>query len=127
VASLPKSYLLFQSKYILDLFDHARMTDNKIVDIPLDAKAKYTPTNGDPLHDPSLYCLIVGSLVYLTVARLMLSTLLVSLLVLPLPFMGLLFYRFFGIFEKSKKHDVLSRSSTEADYRVMAVTTSEIV
>ncbi|GJV92761.1 gag-pol polyprotein [Tanacetum coccineum] len=84
---------------------------------------------------------LYGSLVYLTVARLMLSTLLVSLLVLPLPFMGLLFYRFFGIFESTtgfcvflgdsliswKSKNVLSRSSTKADYRVMAVTTSEIV
>ncbi|GKB61719.1 uncharacterized mitochondrial protein-like protein [Tanacetum coccineum] len=70
VASSPKGYILSQSKYIDDLFDHARMTDNKIVDIHLDAKAKYSPTNGDPLPDPSLDRTIVGSLVYLTVIRL---------------------------------------------------------
>ncbi|GKD39741.1 uncharacterized mitochondrial protein-like protein [Tanacetum coccineum] len=45
------------------------MTDNKIADIPIDAKAKYTPIDGDPLPDPSLYHTIVGSLVYLTVTR----------------------------------------------------------
>ncbi|GJT45693.1 zinc finger, CCHC-type, retrotransposon gag domain protein [Tanacetum coccineum] len=44
--------------------------NNKIVNIPLDAKAKYTPTNGDPLRDPSLYHIIVRSLVYLKVTRL---------------------------------------------------------
>ncbi|GJX65181.1 gag-pol polyprotein [Tanacetum coccineum] len=55
VASSPKGYLLFQSKYIDDLFDRARMIDNMIADIPIDAKAKYTPTDGNPLPDPSLY------------------------------------------------------------------------
>nr|GEW23579.1 putative reverse transcriptase domain-containing protein [Tanacetum cinerariifolium] len=64
VASSPKGYLLSQSNYIVVLFDCSRMTDNKIVDIPLDGK--YTLTYGDPLHDPSLYHTIVGSLVYLT-------------------------------------------------------------
>nr|GEZ37458.1 hypothetical protein [Tanacetum cinerariifolium] len=63
VASSSKGYLLSQSKYIADLFDRARMTDNKIADIPLDGK--YTPTDGDPLPDSSLYRTIVGSLVYL--------------------------------------------------------------
>nr|GEW54268.1 hypothetical protein [Tanacetum cinerariifolium] len=43
--------------------------DNKIVDIPSNSKAKYTPTDGNPSHDPSLYRTIVGSLVYLIVAR----------------------------------------------------------
>ncbi|GKE67183.1 gag-pol polyprotein [Tanacetum coccineum] len=44
--------------------------DKMVKDIPIDAKAKYTPTDGDPLPDPSLYQTIVGSLVYLTVTRL---------------------------------------------------------
>ncbi|GJW81309.1 uncharacterized mitochondrial protein-like protein [Tanacetum coccineum] len=65
VASSPKGYLLSQSKYIADLFDHARMTNNKIADIPIDAKANDTPTDSDLLPDPSLYRTIVGSLVYL--------------------------------------------------------------
>nr|GFC24403.1 uncharacterized mitochondrial protein AtMg00810-like [Tanacetum cinerariifolium] len=67
VASSPKGYLLSQSKYIVDLFDHGRITDNKISDIPLDGK--YTPTDDDHLLDPSLYRMIIGSLVYLTVTR----------------------------------------------------------
>ncbi|GKA96102.1 uncharacterized mitochondrial protein-like protein [Tanacetum coccineum] len=68
-ASSPKGYLLFQSKYIGDLLNRARITDKMVKDIPIDAKAKYTPTDGDPLQDPSLYRTIVGSLVYLTVIR----------------------------------------------------------
>ncbi|GJZ87264.1 uncharacterized mitochondrial protein-like protein [Tanacetum coccineum] len=73
VASSPKGYLLSQSKYIGDLLDRARITDEMVEDIHIDAKAKYTPTNGDPLHDPSLYRTIVGSLVYHQIF-LMLST-----------------------------------------------------
>nr|GEX65249.1 hypothetical protein [Tanacetum cinerariifolium] len=116
VASSPKGYLLSQSKYIDDLFDRARMTDNKIFDIPIDAKSKYTPTDGDALPDPSLYRTIVGSLVYLTAGdvvthksttRFFLGDLLISW--------------------KSKKQEVLSKSFTEAEYRATAVTASEIV
>ncbi|GKF46230.1 hypothetical protein Tco_0136032, partial [Tanacetum coccineum] len=93
------------------------MTDNMIAKIPIDVKAKYTPTDGDPLPDPSLYRTIVGSLVYLTVILLMLSKLLISLLLLQLQYIGLLSYRFFSIFVRfaylveSKKQDVLSNSS----------------
>ncbi|GJU14416.1 hypothetical protein Tco_1142382 [Tanacetum coccineum] len=45
------------------------MTNNNIADIPFDAKEKYTPTDVNPLCDPSLYHKIVGSLVYFTVTR----------------------------------------------------------
>jgi hypothetical protein len=45
------------------------MTNNKVGNIPLDAKAKYTPTDGDLLPNPSLYHTIVGSLFYLTMAQ----------------------------------------------------------
>ncbi|GJV87666.1 retrovirus-related pol polyprotein from transposon TNT 1-94 [Tanacetum coccineum] len=69
VASSLKGYLLSQSKYIGDLLDRARITYKMVEDISIDAKAKYTPPNGDPLPDPSLYRTIVGSLVYLTVTR----------------------------------------------------------
>ncbi|GJT91471.1 uncharacterized mitochondrial protein-like protein [Tanacetum coccineum] len=55
VASLPKGYLLSHFKYIGDLLDCARITDKMVEDIPIDAKAKFTPTDGDPLPDPSLY------------------------------------------------------------------------
>ncbi|GJZ72583.1 uncharacterized mitochondrial protein-like protein, partial [Tanacetum coccineum] len=150
VASSPKGYLLSQSKYIGDLLDRARITDEMVEDIHIDAKAKYTPTNGDPLHDPSLYRTIVGSLVYHQIF-LMLSTCtqFQTLLFPSTSYLDLhaycdadwagdsvtrksttgfcVFLRDSLISWKSKKQDVLSRSSTEAEYRAMAVTTSEIV
>ncbi|GKE08147.1 uncharacterized mitochondrial protein-like protein, partial [Tanacetum coccineum] len=59
VASSPKGYLLSQSKYIGDLLDRARITYKMVEDILINAKAKYTLTDGDPLLDPSLYQTIV--------------------------------------------------------------------
>nr|GEU52887.1 uncharacterized mitochondrial protein AtMg00810-like [Tanacetum cinerariifolium] len=158
VASSPKGYILSQSKYIGDLLDRARITDKMVKDIPIDAKAKYTPTDGDPLLDPSLYRTIVGSLVYLTVTRpdisyavhivssgYFVSDIFVFLYVslnlrayCDSDWVGDSIYRksttgfciFLGdslISWKSKKQDVISKSSTEAEYRAMAVTTSGVV
>ncbi|GJY32850.1 uncharacterized mitochondrial protein-like protein [Tanacetum coccineum] len=180
VASSPKGYILSQSKYIGNLLDRARIINKMVEDIPIDAKAKYTPTDGDPLPDPSLYRPIVGSLVYLTVTCPDISyavhimhvclglsdTVSIGLAVLHIlrylrgtQFQTLLFPStsaldlraycdsdwagdvvsskstngfciFLGdslISWKSKKQDVFSKSSTEAKYRAMAVTTSEIV
>ncbi|GKE10469.1 uncharacterized mitochondrial protein-like protein [Tanacetum coccineum] len=152
VTSSPKGYLLSQSKYIEDLLNRARIINKMVEDIPIDAKAKYTLTDGDPLPDPSLYQTILGSLVYLTVARLNISYAVHIFQTLLLPSMSALdlgaycdsncagdvvlckpitgFCIFLGdslLSWKSKKQDVLSKSSTEAEYRAMAVTTSEIV
>ncbi|GJT12041.1 uncharacterized mitochondrial protein-like protein [Tanacetum coccineum] len=56
-------------RYFLGIEVASSPKDNEIVDMPIDAKAKYAPTYGDPLPDPSLYRTLVGSLVYLTVTR----------------------------------------------------------
>ncbi|XP_022158866.1 uncharacterized protein LOC111025329 [Momordica charantia] len=69
VSYSPKGYLLSQSKYIADLFDRARLTDNRIVDTPLEPNARYFLLDEIPLSDFSLYRTIVGSLVYLIVTR----------------------------------------------------------
>ncbi|XP_039118171.1 uncharacterized mitochondrial protein AtMg00810-like [Dioscorea cayenensis subsp. rotundata] len=69
VAYSSKGYLLSQSKYIADMFEHARLTDSWTVDTPLETNARYSPSDGTPLADSSLYRTIVGSLVYLTVTR----------------------------------------------------------
>ncbi|GJX81287.1 uncharacterized mitochondrial protein-like protein [Tanacetum coccineum] len=134
VASLPKGYLLSHFKYIGDLLDCARITDKMVEDIPIDAKAKFTPTDGDPLPDPSLYLrgTKFQTLLFPSTSALDLRAYCDS------DWAGDVVSRksttgfciFLGdslISWKSKKQDVLSKSSTEAKYRAMTVNTSEIV
>ncbi|XP_047326371.1 uncharacterized mitochondrial protein AtMg00810-like [Impatiens glandulifera] len=175
----PKGYILSQSKYIGDIFDRSRLTDNKIVDTPIENNARYSLTDGSSLPDPALYRTIVGSLVYLTITRpdiahdvhivcqfvtapttvhwsdvlrilrYLRGTQFQSLLLSSSSSLDLRafsdadwavdpsdhksitgFCIFLGdslISWKSKKQDVISRTSTEAEYHVMASTTFETV
>ena len=39
VASSPKGFILSQSKYITDIFERAHLTNNKVIDTPLETNA----------------------------------------------------------------------------------------
>ncbi|KAL7591107.1 hypothetical protein Lser_V15G34149 [Lactuca serriola] len=69
VAQSKKRYLLYQTKYISDLFARAGLSDNQTVDTLLETNARYSPIDGVPLSDLNLCRTIVGSLVYLTVTH----------------------------------------------------------
>ena len=70
VAYSLRGYPLSQSKYVADILEQARLTNNKTVDTPIEVNAKYSSFDGVSLSDPTLYRAIVGSLVYLTNTRL---------------------------------------------------------
>jgi hypothetical protein len=69
VAYSPRGYLLSQSKYVANILERARLTDNKTVDTPIEVNARYSSSDGLPLIVPTLHRTIVGSLVYLTITR----------------------------------------------------------
>jgi hypothetical protein len=60
---------LSQEKYIQDLLDRASLTDHRIAETLMELNVHLTPTDGEPLEDPTHYHHIVGSLVYLGVTR----------------------------------------------------------
>ncbi|XP_038896409.1 secreted RxLR effector protein 161-like [Benincasa hispida] len=64
------SYSLSQKKYASDLLVHSSITDFAIAPTPLDPNVHLTPFGGFLLENGSIYCQLVGSLVYLTVTRL---------------------------------------------------------
>ena len=61
IAYSPRGYLLSQSKYVTDILEQARLTDNKTVDTHIEVNARYFSSDGLPLIDPTLYRTIIGS------------------------------------------------------------------
>jgi len=56
-------------KYVADILENAKLTDNKTVDTLIKVNARYSSSNCLPLTDPTLYRIIIGSLIYLTISR----------------------------------------------------------
>lgn len=54
----------------MDIIERASLTNTKTTDTSLESNASYSPSDGVPLADPTLYHTIVGCLVCLTITRL---------------------------------------------------------
>ena len=53
--------LLSQSKYVADILEQARLTDNKTVDTPIEVNAKYSSSNGMPMSILHYTVLLLGA------------------------------------------------------------------
>ncbi|KAK3021419.1 hypothetical protein RJ639_046827 [Escallonia herrerae] len=69
VSTTSDRYYLSQAKYASDIISCAGLTDSKTTSTPLEPNVRFTPLDGTPLRDPTLYRTLVGSLVYLTVTH----------------------------------------------------------
>ncbi|KAM3225581.1 hypothetical protein ACQJBY_058366 [Aegilops geniculata] len=69
VSSTSDGFFISQDKYIQDLLARAALTDERVVETPMELNLHLRATDGDPLPDPTRYRHLVGSLVYLAVTR----------------------------------------------------------
>ncbi|XP_068667636.1 uncharacterized mitochondrial protein AtMg00810-like [Aristolochia californica] len=67
VAYSPEGYILSQSQYISEVINRAGLTDDRIMDSPIEVNHRLSPTDGELLSDVTRYREVVGSLVYVTV------------------------------------------------------------
>ncbi|KAL2225710.1 UNVERIFIED_CONTAM: Retrovirus-related Pol polyprotein from transposon RE1, partial [Sesamum indicum] len=137
---------LTQTKYILDIIHDCGLQTSKPAATPLPPGIKLQNISDDPLIEPERYRRLVGRLLYLCFTRPDLSHAVQQLSqYMQRPFAGILcadwgacldsrcsltgFAIFLGtalISWKIKKQCTVSRSSAEAEYRSMAVTTCEL-
>jgi hypothetical protein len=69
ISSTSEGFFWSQEKYIQDLLDRVSLIDHWTAKTPMELNVHLTPTDGEPLEDPTHYHHIVGSLVYLGVTR----------------------------------------------------------
>jgi hypothetical protein len=69
ISSTPEGFFLSQEKYIQDLIDRASLTDHRTAETHVEFNIHLTPTDGEPLEDPTRHRHIVGSLVYFSITR----------------------------------------------------------
>jgi len=63
------TFLCLKEKYALDILDDTRLTRENLDKFPMKQNLKLTLIDGDLLHDPTKYRMLIGRLIYLTVTR----------------------------------------------------------
>ncbi|XP_065615970.1 uncharacterized mitochondrial protein AtMg00810-like [Quercus suber] len=116
-----------QAKYAFELLSRARLTDSKTVDTLVELNVHLTPLRGKPLSNPSLYRYLVGSLSPLTLRAFSDADWPGD----PTDCRSTTGYCFLLgsslISWRSKKQTHVARSSTEAEYRALTDTISELL
>ncbi|GJW54242.1 uncharacterized mitochondrial protein-like protein [Tanacetum coccineum] len=119
-----------QRKYTTELVTHVGLLDIKPSTILLHLTIKLTIKGGEPIHDPSTYKTLVGKLLYLTITTpdLAFSTQSLSLFLQEPSTLHMKYLIKVIRYVKLtlSQGNVVSRSSTEAEYRALADTTCEI-
>jgi hypothetical protein len=69
VSSTSDGFSISQEKYIQDLLACAALGDERTVKTPMELNVQLRASDGDPLPDPTCYCHLVGSLIYLAVTH----------------------------------------------------------
>jgi hypothetical protein len=69
VQRTPSGLFLSQRQYMIDILDHAGMTECKSCSTPVDLNPKLSSIVGDPVADPTDFRSLAGALQYLTFTR----------------------------------------------------------
>ena len=71
VAYSPRGYFFSQSKYVADIVERARFTNNKTINTLIEVNIRHSSSDGVPLLDPTLYrTILLGAwYIYLTITR----------------------------------------------------------
>ncbi|XP_051135456.1 uncharacterized mitochondrial protein AtMg00810-like [Andrographis paniculata] len=69
VSTSPYSFFMSRAKYAFDFLARAGLTDCQVASTPLAYDVRLIPYDDSLLNDPTLYCQLVGSLIYLYVTR----------------------------------------------------------
>ncbi|XP_073355215.1 uncharacterized protein [Aegilops tauschii subsp. strangulata] len=143
VTRSPSGFFLSQQQYADDILERGGMDTCKLVATPVDTKAKLPAADGPPVDDPTAYRSLAGALQYLTITRPELAYVVQQVcLHMHDPRAGHLallkhtrrstsgFCVYLGdalVSWSSKRQATLSRSSAEAEYRVVANAVAECV
>ncbi|XP_072076868.1 uncharacterized protein [Arachis hypogaea] len=99
VAQSNAGICISQRKYALDILEETEILDSRPIDTLMDPNTKLSPDQGEPLADPVIGTQLLESL---DISKVLQK-------------------------KKSKKQNVVVRSSAEAEYRAMALATCELI